>query len=319
MSGSGFKPAVKSKAKLRLAFIGPAGSGKTYSALQVASGLGDSIAVLDTEHGSASLYSDKVAFDVMELETCSPANYVDAIHAAELGGYDVLIIDSLSHAWMGKGGALEMVDQAQARSKSGNSFAAWRDVTPEQQKMVEAILSAKLHIIVTMRSKTEYVVETVNGRAIPRKVGLAPVQRDGIEFEFDLVGDIDSSHRLVVSKSRIEPLADAVIEKPGVLLAHTLLDWLGNIKPAPVVAVAAVPPMPVPVSDSEKESVTGPQLRLMADLFKQAELTPAYWDKVRAEYGITSSRELTVAQAKEVIEDLESIIVSLAFSRGNKK
>ncbi len=149
-----FKKATKKDSKLRLGLMGPAGSGKTYTALAVAKHFGGRVAVIDSEHGSASKYADLFDFDVLELASFSPNDYTNAIKAAE--GYDVLIIDSLSHAWSGKNGALELVDKAAARSKSGNSFAAWREVTPLHNQMVEAIMEAKLHLIATLRSNGLY-------------------------------------------------------------------------------------------------------------------------------------------------------------------
>ena len=249
MNSTVFRPAVKSRAKLRLALIGPAGSGKTFTALAVAcrmvGGQAGKVAVIDTEHGSAEKYADLFAFDTLHLESFSPARYVEAIAAAVAAGYEVIIVDSLTHAWSGKDGALERVDRAAARSKSSNSFAAWRDVTPEHQKMVEAIVGAGAHVICTMRSKTDYVQEKDgNGRTVIRKVGLSPVQRDGMEYEFDLVGDIDDQHTMSVTKSRILPLADAVIKHPGSNLAVTLLEWL-NAGPAPVAVAPVAPVAPV--------------------------------------------------------------------------
>src|SRR5262245_28312049 len=154
-----FKQATKKQAKLRMAIIGPSGSGKTYSALAVGQHLGKKIAVIDTESGSASKYVGKFQFDVLELESHEPTTYIEAIEAAEAAGYDVLIIDSLSHAWMGRGGALEQVDRIAKRTQSGNSFTAWRDVTPQHNALVEAMLRCKCHLIATMRAKTEYVME----------------------------------------------------------------------------------------------------------------------------------------------------------------
>src|SRR5438105_1319497 len=124
-----FVKATKVDAKLRMALIGPAGSGKTFTALSVAAGLGGRVAVLDSEHGSASKYADLFEFDVIEPETFSPQVYIDAVLEAERAGYGVIVLDSLSHAWAGKGGALEMVDAASRRAK-GNKFIAWGEVTP---------------------------------------------------------------------------------------------------------------------------------------------------------------------------------------------
>ena len=149
-----FKKATRHQAKLRLALIGPAGAGKTYTALRVATGFGGKIALIDTERGSASKYSGVADFDVLELESFSPEQYIEAIHAAEEGGYSVLVIDSLSHAWAGKDGILEFVDKRKAMNR-GNDFSVWRDATPLQNKLVDTILTANLHIICTMRSKME--------------------------------------------------------------------------------------------------------------------------------------------------------------------
>lgn len=233
-----FRPAVKYESKLRLALIGPSGSGKTMTSLIIASRLaehtGTSVAVIDTERGSASKYADQYAFDVLEMTEYGPGKYVEAIRAAQAAGYGVLVIDSLSHAWAGKGGALEMVDEAAARSKSGSSFSAWREVTPEHNRMVDAIAGAGMHVIVTMRSKMGYVQDTDDrGKTVIRKVGMQPVQRDGLEYEFDMVGDMDSDNQLVLSKSRCPELSSAVIKKPDGAVADTLWAWLQG-SPAPV-------------------------------------------------------------------------------------
>lgn len=240
-----FQRATKQQAKLRLALIGLAGSGKTYSALSIAQHLvpGGKIAVVDTERGSASLYADRFSFDVLELERHGPENYVDAIEAAEHAGYDVIVIDSLSHAWAGKDGALEQVDKIAKREGKSNNFTAWRDVTPRHNKLVDALVSSKCHLIATIRSKMEYVLEKdeKTGKSAPRKVGLAPIQRDGLDYEFTVVGDMNLDHALIVSKSRCEavPVGD-VIDKPGEKLARTLRDWL-NSGAAPVARVVEAP------------------------------------------------------------------------------
>jgi len=226
-----FKRATKSQIKLRLALIGISGGGKSYSALSIASHLGKSIAVIDTEHGSASKYADLFQFDTCELTSFHPQNYIDAINAAS-GNYDVLIVDSLSHAWMGKDGALEQVDRIAKRSPSSNTFAAWRDVTPLHNQLIEAMLLCQCHLIVTMRSKTEYVMEEYEDKGRkktrPTKVGLAPIQRDGLEYEFDVVGDMDRDNNLIVTKSRCPDLFGKVINKPGKDFTYTLRAWMGE-------------------------------------------------------------------------------------------
>jgi len=226
-----FQKAKKSQSKLRLALVGPSGSGKTYTALTIGKALGQPIAVIDTERGSASKYAGDVAeFDVCELETFSPKTYVEAIEVAAAEGYPVLIIDSLSHAWAGVEGALDQVDRR--ASSAAGKFGAWREVTPLHNALVDAILSYPGHVIATMRAKTEYVIEEVNGKKTVRKIGLAPIQRDGVEYEFDVVGDLDHAHVLTVTKTRCSALADRAIRHPGEDVAAELLAWLSDGAPA---------------------------------------------------------------------------------------
>jgi hypothetical protein len=231
----GFKKATKAAAKLRLGLIGPAGSGKTMTALRIARGLGGRVAVIDTERGSASLYSGEngLDFDVLELESYEAEKFIQAIGQAEAAGYDVLIIDSLSHAWAGKGGILEFVDQAAKRS-GGGSFSGWRDATPRHNQLVDAILGAKLHVICTLRSKVEHVIEQVNGRTQVRKVGLQPVQRDGLEYEFTVVADVTQDHELIITKTRAAWLKDKIIREAGEELGQQLAAWLSDGLPSPV-------------------------------------------------------------------------------------
>jgi hypothetical protein len=228
-----FNRASKKSARLRLALIGAAGAGKTYTALSIASHLEGPVAVIDTERGSASKYSDSFEFDVLELETHSPQMYIDAIRAAEEAGYKTLIIDSLSHAWTGKEGALDQVDRVAKRSQSGNTFGAWRDVTPMHNAMVDAIIVARMHIITTMRAKTEYVQEKneKTGRTTVRKVGMAPVQRDGLEYEFDVVADLDQDNNMIIGKTRCPALQGAVFAKAGREVAAKLSTWLTDGTP----------------------------------------------------------------------------------------
>ena len=252
-----FRKATKEQLKLRMALIGPAGSGKTYSALNIAQHLGKRIAVIDTEHGSASKYAGLFAFDVVELDSFHPQNYIAGIQAAEQAGYDVLIIDSLSHAWMGKDGALELVDRAAKRSPSGNSFAAWRDVTPLHNQLIEAMLGARLHLIVTMRSKMEYVQDKdEKGRTQIRKVGLQPVQRDGLEYEFDVVADLDTENTFIVGKTRCPQLTGVIVPRPGKEVADTLLAWLTDGAPP-----AELPKAPTPQPATQPTAQAVPAAR----------------------------------------------------------
>jgi hypothetical protein len=265
-----FQKATKEQGRLRMALIGPAGSGKTYTALTLAASLGNKVAVIDTERGSASKYADKFDFDVLQLETFAPATYVQAIKAAAEAGYDVLVIDSLSHAWTGKEGALEMVDKSAKRSQSGNTFSAWRDVTPHHNALVDAMLQSDCHIIATMRTKTEYVIETRDGKSVPRKIGMAPIQRDGLEYEFDIVGDMTLDHDLIVTKTRCSTLTDAVVNKPGKEFAGIIKAWLSNGAPAvekpkpQFVDAVAIEPV-APVVTVTEAPPTGPSLQDLKD------------------------------------------------------
>ena len=199
-----FRKAERRKAKLRLAITGPAGSGKTYGALQIAQGLGGKIAMIDTENGSGDLYADICDYDVETLTApYSVQKYLSAIHEAEEAGYDILIIDSLSHAWSGEGGLLDMHSQLTRSMKSGNSYIAWQKVTPLHNRLIESMLGSKMHIIATMRTKTDYAMsQGERGKTEIQKVGLAPVQRDGMDYEFTIVFDLSMEHTVTVSKDR---------------------------------------------------------------------------------------------------------------------
>ena len=235
MSEFSFLPATKEQAKARIALTGPSGSGKTYTALLTGTRLGGRVAVIDTERGSAAKYADEFAFDTLQLSSFEPTTLVKALAAAAQTGYDVVVVDSLSHFWSGIGGMLEQVDFAAKRLGSATSFAGWKEARPMERAMIDALLSYPGHVIVTMRSKTEYVVEPdERGRIVPRKIGLKPEQREGIEYEFDVVGDLDQDNTLVISKSRVKPLAGAVIRKPDVAFAESILAWLEVGAPAPV-------------------------------------------------------------------------------------
>ena len=226
-----FQKATRKQAKARVAIDGPAGSGKTYTSLLAASVLanGGKVAVIDTERGSASLYADEFDFDVVELQNFNPRNYINAIDEAEREGYSVIVIDSLSHAWEGEGGILDLHDAATKRQKTENSYTAWKDVTPVHREFVDRMLQSKCHIIATMRAKMEYSQEKDgNGKTVIRKIGLAPVQRAGTEYEFTVVCDMDVDHSLAVSKSRCKPIADKIVSFPDKKFFGILNNWLNE-------------------------------------------------------------------------------------------
>jgi len=226
----GFKKATKAQAWLRLAAFGPSGAGKTFTTLRIGKGLGGKIAVIDTERGSASKYSDRFDFDVLELEDQSVEGYCEAIKMAKEGGYNVLIIDSLSHAWQT---LLEEVEKLAKAKYRGNTWSAWSEGTPLQRKLVQAILQFPGHILATIRAKTEWTtVENSKGQKQPQRVGLAPEQGKGIEYEFDLLLEISTEHIGNVIKDRTGKFQDKLIEKPGEDFGKSLAAWLSEGEPA---------------------------------------------------------------------------------------
>lgn len=250
---SGFKKATKAAAKLRAAVFGPSGAGKTFSCLRIARGLAGAsgtVAVIDTERGSASKYADRFAFDVMELEDQSIDGYCQAIRQAGEAGYGVLLIDSLSHGWQT---LLEEVEKLAKAKYRGNTWSAWSEGTPLQRKLVQAILSYPGHVLATMRSKTEWTtVDSGNGKKTPQRIGLAPEQGKGVEYEFDLLVEISTDHIANVIKDRTGKFQDKLIERPGEDFGKALADWLADGEPA------AEPPKAKPdVASKARAAIAG--------------------------------------------------------------
>lgn len=223
-----FVKSTRKHVKIKIAITGPSGAGKTFSALRLASGIGNKIALIDTENGSASLYSEQFDFDVLELRPpFTPDKYIAAIKEAEKLKYDVLIIDSLSHEWEGEGGILqtkESLDQ-----KGGNSFTNWGRMTKPHNNFTSTYLQADINIIATMRSKQDYVIEQNDkGKQIPKKIGLKPIQREGTEYEFTTIFDIDMAHEASVSKDRTGLFIDKsfkITEETG----KEIKNWINSV------------------------------------------------------------------------------------------
>lgn len=297
---SPFRKAERRQAKLKIALTAPSGGGKTMSALHLAHGIGKKIAVIDTENGSASLYADRFEFDTLELEPpYTISKYTQAIKAAQEAGYDVLIIDSISHAWAGEGGLLskkEALDQ-----RGGNSFSNWASITKEQEQFKSAILNAEIHLIVTMRSKQDYVLEiNEKGKSSPRKVGLAPVQRDGMEYEFTTVFDIAMDHNAQVSKDRTG-LFDGRIFTITKDIGKEIVAWLNGAKPA---EPKPEPVKPTIVKPEGKASIAQLTDKQIARLFAIAR--SACWsnDDVRGymgiEFGLESTKDMSKGQYEQI-------------------
>lgn len=232
---SAFAPARKAQLKARVALAGPTGSGKTWTALVWAQVLGKRIALIDTENGSAAYYADHFAFDTSVWNPpYDPTKLAKLIEeTARTNAYDVLIIDSLSHFWEGEGGTLDIADAAGKRAQN-NSYVGWKAATPVLRHLIDVIRNSPMHVIVTMRSKMEHVQakDERTGKTTITKVGMAPVMRAGIEYEFTVVGDMDLEHNLTISKSRCHEIADVIAPANRAdEIAATFAAWLDSGDP----------------------------------------------------------------------------------------
>lgn len=226
-----FTPATRRAVKLKLAIQGPSGSGKTLGALALAHGLaaGGKIAVIDTENGSASLYAERFAFDTLDLRPpYTSARYLEAITAAAEAGYAVVVIDSLSHEWVGEGSILSRKESDDARP-GANSYTNWGKYTKEHEGFKAGILGAPIHVIATMRAKQDYILETnEKGKQQPRKIGLAPIQREGMEYEFTTVWEVQMTHHATTSKDRTGLFGEEAVDLCSPALPKRLLAWLAS-------------------------------------------------------------------------------------------
>ena len=232
--------AARQCAKLRMAIMGPSGSGKTFSALLLSKGLVDGnkadkfekVCLIDTESGSGHLYADLGPYRVLSLAApFSPERFIEAIRTAEKAGFEVIIIDSLSAEWSGDGGILDLQGKLADTKYRGNSWSAWREVTPRHNALIEAILNSPAHIVATMRSKTEYLQIEENGKRQIKKVGMAPIQRESIDFEFTLVFDLNAEHLAYATKDRTG-LFDGQSLRISEETGSVLKQWLNPAHPA---------------------------------------------------------------------------------------
>lgn len=314
---SGFQKAERKQVKLKLGLAGPSGSGKTFSALRIAKGLGDKtgkpyrIALVDSENKSASLYADSPgmpAFDTLELEPPYTIDkYIAAMELAIKEGYDFLIVDSVSHVWSGEGGILQEKEALDKRG--GNSYANWASMTPKWNRFVSAILHSDVHMLCTMRSKQDYVLEANDkGKQAPKKVGMAPQVREGFEYELTLVLDMDMSHQAQASKDRTN-LFDGKTWKPDEKTGAEIWAWLNSGKAVvPAAATAAAPVFPQAKIAQRSQAIA-------------AALDPVRWpagtvaDYIGKAYGTAKIGELSEDQFTALLTVIKTMTSSQAKAK----
>jgi hypothetical protein len=260
------RKAKRSATKLRLLLTGPSGSGKTWGALQIAKGLGGRTVVIDTEEGSSDLYDTLHDFDVIDLRPpFSPERYIEAITAAEEAGYDVIVVDSVTHCWSGAGGCLELLEDVAKAQFRGNTWSAFSVITPRWRAFVDKLLRSSAHVICSGRSKTETAQVDDHGKKKVAKLGMKLEARDGLEFEFTCVLDlIHDGHYATVSKDRTNLFAGdpkPITEDTG----RRLAEWLAGATPN----VKAVNPLVAKVTEEIAKATTVQRLGQIVDRMDQ--------------------------------------------------
>jgi hypothetical protein len=195
------RKATRKKAKMRLGLSAVSGGGKTFSALLIAKGICEDwskVAIIDSENNSADLYAHLGDFNVLPMVApFSPEKYIDAIKACETAGMEVIIVDSITHEWDGKGGCLEIVESL------GGKYQDWAKVTPRHQAFIDAILQSSAHIITTVRRKQDYeMIKDGTGKVKVEKGGLREITREGFEYELTINLELDTRHNATASKDR---------------------------------------------------------------------------------------------------------------------
>ncbi len=299
---NGFKKAVRTQRPLRMAIYGPSGSGKTLTSLIIGrelAGPDGTMAVIDTERASANIYAKGYDFQTADLSDYAHSDYIKLIDQAK--GYDVLIIDSISHAWEGKGGILELVESVtQGQSGKKDSFRAWGDprVKNAENSLWDAVLGFPGHVIVTMRAKTAYERSVENGKAKIVKLGLEPKQRSGIEFEFDIIAEMDKENWLEIDKAR-DPegtLEGHRIHKPGIKFAKMLKSWLDSGA--------------TPVEDYETRiGIACEQIAGMMGEELSSVKTKA-WNWIKIQFGIKKKEELSNIDNEDLARIPERLIAT---------
>lgn len=244
------RKATRTKAKMRLGLSGPSGSGKTVGALMVAYGIAgdwEKICLIDSENRSGDLYANFTVpgtnFTIGEFQKIdidapyTPERYIEAMHAAEAAGMEVMVVDSISHEWDGKGGCLEI------HERLGGQFKHWAEVTPRHKSFIDAILQSPIHVITCARAKIDYALTIDGGKTKVEKVGLKDVTREGFDYELTADLDIDLLHNARASKDRTGLFMDrpAFVITPDTGVALKAWCEVGE-PPAPPKTVAAPGP-----------------------------------------------------------------------------
>jgi hypothetical protein len=218
------KKSNRNQAKIRIALQGVSGSGKSYSSLLLAYGIcqdWQKIAIIDSENGSANLYSHLGEYNVLNLSApYSTERYIEAIDVCEKAGMDVIIIDSLSHNWEGNGGILDV-----HANMAGNSFTNWSKLTPKMNTLVQKILTSSCHIISTIRSKQDYVITENNGKSVPQKTGLKGIVREGTDYDYTIVMELDIYNNALCTKDRTQLFNSRIPFKIDESVGKKIKNW----------------------------------------------------------------------------------------------
>lgn len=302
------RKATKHQVKLKIGIQGPSGSGKTMGALALAKGFvpNGKILLVDTEHESASLYADKFDFDTIPLPPpFLSSSYEACVDYAVNNGYDVLIFDTITHQWDGDGGILRRKEAVDERG--GNSFTNWKPFTEEHNRFKEKLIQAPIHIIATMRSKTEYIMEQNDkGKSMPKKVGTAPIQRDGMEYEFSIVFDVQMDHRGKASKNRTGLFGTKLVDLCDPKTSEELREWMSTgdiapvIAPAPVSAPQSVHASEIKSSAGGAKTVTQPQQARLFAIAKKVNASPDDIKAVLKHFGYEHSKDITMADYEKM-------------------
>jgi hypothetical protein len=274
------RKATRKQAKIRLGLSAVSGGGKTFSAIQIAKGLtgGDlsKVALIDTENGSADLYAHLGEFNVLPLSSpYTPERYIEAIRTCEKAGMEVIIIDSISHEWDGRGGCLEILESL------GGKYQDWAKVTPRHQLFISAILLSPAHIITTVRRKQDYEMIKDGNKVKVEKSGLREITREGFEYELTTNLEISSNHLASASKDRTGLFAGKPAFVPTVQTGEAILKWSNEGEEV----------IPIPVSDWGKKIDACNTQRELVELYQQN----------KAEVDKTILLQQLIAQRRNVI------------------